>query len=102
MNTVALLAEVSDVALRPATRLGRYEVRGVLGAGGMGEVYRAHDAEPGRDVAIKVLPTPLSADVDRLHRFEQEARAAAALNYPDILAVFDIGLRFSEPSAASA
>src|SRR5712671_2831512 len=57
----------------------------------MGEVYRARDPRLGRDVAIKVLPRAFSANVDRLHRFEQEARAAAALNHPNILAVFDIG-----------
>src|SRR3954468_10396580 len=57
----------------------------------MGEVYRAHDARLGRDVAIKVLPASLSADADRLQRFEKEAQAAAALNHPNILAVYDVG-----------
>ena len=77
--------------LSPDTRLGPYEIVGPLGAGGMGEVYRARDPRLGREVAIKVLPAAFSADADRLRRFEQEARAAAALNHPHILAVYDIG-----------
>ena len=72
-------------------RLARYEIRGFLGAGGMGEVYRAHDERLDRDVAIKVLPEGLSQDPDRLRRFEREARAAAALNHPNILDVHDLG-----------
>src|SRR5713226_4052681 len=64
------------VSLSPGTRLGPYEVVAPLGAGGMGEVYRARDSRLGREVAIKVLPASLSADPDRLRRFEQEARAA--------------------------
>jgi serine/threonine protein kinase len=72
-----------------------------LGAGGMGEVYRGRDSRLARDVAIKVLPTAFSADVDRLHRFEQEARAAAALNHPNILAVFDIGTEADTPFIVS-
>jgi serine/threonine protein kinase len=67
------------------TKLGRYEIRSKLGAGGMGEVYRARDEKLNRDVAIKVLPAALSDDADRLHRFEQEAQAAGALNHPNIL-----------------
>ena len=74
--------------LSPGTQLGSYEIRSSLGAGGMGEVYRAHDESLGRDVAIKVLPKEVAADPDRLRRFEQEARAAAALNHPNILAVY--------------
>src|SRR5258705_4177468 len=77
--------------LSTGTHLGPYEITALIGAGGMGEVYRARDPRLGRDVAIKVLPSAFSADVDRLHRFEQEARAAAALNHPNILAVYDIG-----------
>jgi serine/threonine protein kinase/Flp pilus assembly protein TadD len=72
-------------------RLARYEIRGFLGAGGMGEVYRAHDLRLDRDVAIKVLPEGLSQEPDRLRRFEREARAAAALNHPNILDVHDLG-----------
>ncbi len=73
------------------TRLGPYEIIALLGAGGMGEVYRARDARLQRDVAIKVLPTDFASDPDRLRRFEQEARAVAALNHPNILSIFDVG-----------
>jgi eukaryotic-like serine/threonine-protein kinase len=79
------------MALTSGTKLGPYEIVSPLGAGGMGEVYRARDARLGRDVAVKVLPAAFSRDPERLRRFEQEARAAAALNHPNILAVFDIG-----------
>lgn len=73
------------------TKLDGYEILGMLGAGGMGEVYRARDPQLQRDVAIKVLPSFTSADADRLRRFQQEAQAAAALNHPNILAVFQMG-----------
>ncbi|MEP6767713.1 MAG: protein kinase [Acidobacteriota bacterium] len=73
------------------SRLGPYEILAPIGAGGMGEVFRARDARLGRDVAIKVLPASFSADADRLRRFEQEARAAGILNHPNITAVLDIG-----------
>jgi eukaryotic-like serine/threonine-protein kinase len=73
------------------TRLGRYEIRSKLGAGGMGEVYVARDTEIFRDVAVKVLPSMFSADRDRLHRFQQEACAAGALNHPNILSIYDVG-----------
>ena len=79
------------MALATGTKLGPYEIVAPLGAGGMGEVYRAHDPQLGRDVAIKVLPASYSRDPDRLRRFEQEARAAAALNHPNILAVYQFG-----------
>jgi eukaryotic-like serine/threonine-protein kinase len=75
----------------PGTRLGPYTVIAAIGSGGMGQVYRAHDDRLGRDVAIKVLPPEVAADADRLRRFEQEARAAAALNHSNILALYDIG-----------
>src|ERR1700726_4798595 len=75
----------------PAPRLGPYEVVSAIGAGGMGEVWRARDPRLGRDVAIKVLPASFSADADRLRRFEQEARAAGILNHPNLTAVHDIG-----------
>jgi serine/threonine protein kinase/Tol biopolymer transport system component len=78
------------MTLATGTQLGRYEIRSLLGKGGMGEVYRAHDPRLGRDVAIKVLPGDYSADPERLRRFEQEARAASALNHPNILAVYDV------------
>jgi Tol biopolymer transport system component len=81
----------SHVTLSPGTKLGDYEVIGLLGAGGMGEVYRARDARLRRDVAIKVLPASLVNDAERLRRFEQEAQATAALNHPNILAVFQMG-----------
>ncbi|HYT31082.1 MAG TPA: serine/threonine-protein kinase, partial [Thermoanaerobaculia bacterium] len=79
------------MSLSPGTRLGPYEILAPIGAGGMGEVYRAKDSRLGRDVAIKVLPASFSADPDRLRRFEQEARAAGILNHPNITAVYDIG-----------
>src|SRR6204780_4019820 len=79
------------MALTAGTRIGPYEILSPLGAGGMGEVYRARDTRLGRDVAIKVLPASFSADPERLRRFEQEARAAGALNHPNILAIYDIG-----------
>ena len=77
--------------LSAGTRLGSYEILSPLGAGGMGEVYRARDTRLDRDVAIKVLPADVAEDADRLRRFEGEARAAAALNHPNILALYDIG-----------
>ena len=79
------------MSLPVGTRLGPYEILAPIGAGGMGEVYRAHDARLGRDVAIKVLPRGLAADPDALARFEREARAIAAINHPNILALHDIG-----------
>lgn len=85
------------MALSPGLRLGPYEVIGPIGAGGMGEVYRARDSRIGRDVAIKVLPAALTSDDDRLKRFEREARAAGALNHPNIVAVFDVGTHDGAP-----
>ena len=73
------------------TRLGPYEILAALGAGGMGEVYRARDTRLGREVAVKVLPESFASDTERLRRFEQEARAVGALNHPNILSVHDIG-----------
>ena len=90
-----------QVTLTSGTKLGEYEVKSLLGAGGMGVVYRARDSRLGRDVAIKVLPSLLSADSDRLRRFEQEARAAAALNHPNILAVFQMGTYEGAPYLVS-
>ena len=80
------------MALAVGTKLDVYEVLGLLGAGGMGEVYRARDPALKREVAIKVLPSFVSRDPDRLHRFEQEAQAAAALNHPNILAAHQFGV----------
>ena len=89
------------VTLASGTKLGDYEVKSLLGSGGMGEVYRARDSRLGRDVAIKVLPSFFSADSDRLRRFEQEARAAAAMNHPNILAVFQMGTYEGAPYLVS-
>ncbi len=89
------------MALSAGTRLGPYEVLSPMGAGGMGEVYRARDPRLGRDVAIKALPSAFSADADRLNRFEQEARAAAASNHPNILAVLDVGQHDGAPYIVS-
>jgi serine/threonine protein kinase len=77
--------------LAAGTKLGRYEIHSAIGAGGMGEVYRARDTQLGRDVAVKVLPASFFEDMDRLHRFQQEACAASALNHPNIMVVHDIG-----------
>ncbi|MBZ5550722.1 MAG: protein kinase [Acidobacteriia bacterium] len=85
------------MALTSGTKLGPYEIVSRIGAGGMGEVYRAKDARLGREVAIKVLPTYFCRDLDRLRRFEQEARAAGALNHPNILAVYDVGTHEGAP-----
>ena len=73
------------------TRLGPYEILAPIGAGGMGEVYRARDARLKREVAVKVLPTTFATDPERIRRFEQESEAAGALNHPNVLAVYDVG-----------
>src|SRR5215469_5525908 len=83
--------------LAPGAHLGPYEILAPLGAGGMGEVFRARDARLRRDVAIKVLPASFSSDPDRLRRFEQEAHAAGALNHANILAIYDIGIHEGSP-----
>ncbi len=79
------------MALAPGSRLGPYEILSRLGAGGMGEVYRARDTRLGREVAVKVLPQALAEDARTLDRFEREARAVAALSHPNILAIYDVG-----------
>jgi serine/threonine protein kinase len=86
---------------QPGVTIGRYLIRSKLGAGGMGEVYRAHDEKLKRDVALKVLPSAFSQDLDRLLRFEQEAQAAGALNHPNILAVHDVGMNNGSPYIVS-
>ena len=79
------------MALAAGTKLGPYEIQSPLGAGGMGEVYRARDTRLGRDVAIKVLPSHLSSDPDLKARFEREAKAISALSHPHICHLYDIG-----------
>ncbi len=89
------------MSLTPGSQLGPYEILAPLGAGGMGEVYRARDARLKRDVAIKVLPSSVSRDSERLRRFEQEAQAAGSLNHPNILAIYDIGTHEDSPYVVS-
>jgi serine/threonine protein kinase len=89
------------IRLEKGTRLGDYEIQSLLGAGGMGEVYRARDLRLRRDVAVKVLPAVVSSDRERLRRFEQEAMAAAALNHPNILAVHQLGTYAGAPYLVS-
>src|SRR5215470_9103990 len=89
------------MTLASGTKLGPYEIAAPLGAGGMGEVYRARDSRLGRDVALKILPESFARESDRLHRFEQEARAVATLSHPNILAVFDIGQQNGSPYLVS-
>jgi eukaryotic-like serine/threonine-protein kinase len=87
--------------LAAGTKLDGYEVLGLVGSGGMGEVYRARDPVLKREVAIKVLPSFVSQNPDRLRRFEQEAQAAAALNHPNILAVYHFGVFEGAPYLVS-
>jgi eukaryotic-like serine/threonine-protein kinase len=89
------------MTLTPGTKLGPYEIVAPLGAGGMGEVYRARDTRLGRDVALKILPESFARDDDRLRRFEQEARAVAALSHPNILAIHDVGQHNGSPFLVS-
>ena len=89
------------MALAAGTKFGQYEILSPLGAGGMGEVYRAHDSRLNRDVAIKILPESFAAQPDRLLRFEQEAKAAATLNHPNILAIYQMGTYFGAPYLVS-
>ena len=83
--------------LSPGSRLGPYEVLSPLGAGGMGEVYRARDPRLAREVAIKVVGEDRNTDPDRMRRFEQESKAAGALNHPNVLVVFDAGAHEGDP-----
>jgi serine/threonine protein kinase len=89
------------MSIPAGTRFGPYEIAALLGAGGMGEVYRARDERLGRDIALKVLPPAFCADRDRLRRFEQEAKAAGALNHPNVVAVYDVGAENGQPYLVS-
>src|SRR5213594_3149208 len=89
------------MTLAAGTKLGPYEILSPLGAGGMGEVYRAHDTRLSREVAIKVLPADFAKHLDRLRRFEQEARAAGMLNHPNILVIYDLGTHDGAPYIVS-
>ena len=87
------------MTLASGTRIGPYEVLGPLGAGGMGEVYRARDDRLSRTIALKVLPGEFSADTGRLDRFEKEARAASSLNHPNIVTIYEIGRPTLSPTS---
>src|SRR5579864_3583223 len=89
------------MSLATGTRLGPYEIVASIGAGGMGEVYKARDTRLNRDVAIKVLPQSFAEDGDRLRRFQLEAQSAGALNHPNILAIHDIGTYEKSPYLVS-
>jgi Tol biopolymer transport system component len=89
------------MALKTGTAVGPYEILSPIGAGGMGEVYRARDPRIGREVAVKVLPAAASSEPERQRRFEQEARAAGALNHPNVLAVYDVGTHEGVPYIVS-
>ena len=86
----AIMATLAAM-VAPGTPFGPYRIVALLGAGGMGEVYRAHDSRLGRDVALKVLPAHLGADAAAIERLTREARAVAALSHPGILTIYDIG-----------
>src|SRR5205807_9709325 len=88
-------------SLRVNTSISHYRLLSLLGAGGMGEVYRARDTRLDREVAIKMLPADFAKDADRLRRFEQEARATSALNHPNILTIYDIGTHDGGPYIVS-
>ena len=91
------IADERHAPILKGARFGPYEIVSLIGAGGMGEVYKARDERLKRDVAVKVLPSLFTQNPDRLRRFEQEARAAGALNHPNILAIHDIGSQEGTP-----
>jgi eukaryotic-like serine/threonine-protein kinase len=96
-RTGKLLGWVRSPVIAPSIRLGPYEIASRIGAGGMGEVWRARDTRIGRDVAIKILPPEFASSADRLHRFEQEARAAGGLNHPNLVTIHDLGTESGVP-----
>ncbi|HVT44544.1 MAG TPA: protein kinase [Thermoanaerobaculia bacterium] len=100
-NVSPLRYPSASVHLQPGSRLGPYEVISPLGAGGMGEVYRARDERIGRDVAVKILPSSFAESEERLHRFEQEARATGMLNHPNLLTIHDFGQHDGAPYIVS-
>ena len=85
------------VSLQPGTSIGPYRIEAAIAAGGMGEVYRARDTRLGRDVALKVLPADVARDPGRLARFAQEARTVSALNHPNIITIYDVGIETDQP-----
>ena len=85
------------MSLNSGSRLGPYEINSLIGAGGMGEVYEARDSRLARSVAIKVLPASFAQDKERLRRFEQEAKTAGALNHPNLVSVYDLGVENDSP-----
>src|SRR5262249_12894406 len=95
------VVEERRAPIPPGALFGPYEIVGLIGAGGMGEVYKARDERLKRDVAVKVLPSAFTENSDRLRRFEREARAAGGLNHPNILAIYDIGSREGAPYVVS-
>src|ERR1700737_1031021 len=88
------------MSLTTGTKLGPYEILAPIGAGGMGEVWRARDTRIGREVAIKILPPAFADDRDRLRRFEQEARTAGSLNHPNLVTIYDLGGDAGTPHVA--
>src|SRR5947207_3515560 len=89
------------MSLGPASTIGPFKIQSLLGAGGMGEVFRARDTRLNRDVAVKMLPKDFAADADRMRRFEQEAKTLASLNHPNVLTVFDAGVHEGAPYLVS-
>src|SRR5688572_17788055 len=86
-----IIRATSQMSIAPGVRLGAYEIVALIGAGGMGEVYRARDTRLNRDVAIKVLPSQFAVDADLRARFEREAQTVSALEHPNICALYDVG-----------
>ncbi|TDI36828.1 MAG: serine/threonine protein kinase, partial [Acidobacteria bacterium] len=100
MSSNASSQRTTEMPLTSGTKLRQYEIVQPIGAGAMGEVYLARDQKLGRQVAIKILPPEMAADAERLRRFEQEARAASALNHPNIVTIYEIGEHEGTPYIA--